>query len=278
MYARSALLGEPGKQKRPESDSMVTKLHKADTSAKSGRISKDPDARRLEIMAAALEQFASHGYERTSVQSITESVGVAKGLFYHYFKSKADLLNQMVEWQADDFFASLPDHAELMEGDPLSKMRDVIGRIVQWKFEDIKPLTLAYVETMYSEQNTILRLKLSREYMFRLVPLFSEIIAEAVEEGLADAKDPETAAKMIFSLWLGLGDVLMELVLTLPGRPEVADELVGYMHSWEDAIERILGIESGTLQLYDYAYVRQVMLTLAAMDTGSHDLSKGDAS
>ena len=52
------------------------------------RIVKAPDVRRSELIACAQRLFYSMGYENTSVSDIVNEVGVAKGTFYYYFKSK----------------------------------------------------------------------------------------------------------------------------------------------------------------------------------------------
>ena len=47
---------------------------------------------RQRILAAAVDLFADHGYDATSVSQVISRAGVAKGGFYHHFASKADLL------------------------------------------------------------------------------------------------------------------------------------------------------------------------------------------
>lgn len=48
------------------------------------------------IFAAAATIIARHGYPKASIAKITDEAGVASGLFYYYFKSKDDLLNQVL--------------------------------------------------------------------------------------------------------------------------------------------------------------------------------------
>jgi len=55
------------------------------------RISKDGDIRKQELLDAALQLFYEKGYEKTSVNDIIEKVGVSKGAFYYYFKSKEEV-------------------------------------------------------------------------------------------------------------------------------------------------------------------------------------------
>ncbi|CAB3923510.1 TetR/AcrR family transcriptional regulator [Achromobacter ruhlandii] len=45
-----------------------------------------------ELMAAAEDLFVRQGVEATTIDQIVAQAGVAKGTFYHYFSSKADVL------------------------------------------------------------------------------------------------------------------------------------------------------------------------------------------
>ena len=47
---------------------------------------------RQQIIDAAFELFAEIGYQKTSVSAIAKNAGVSKGLIYHYFDSKEDVL------------------------------------------------------------------------------------------------------------------------------------------------------------------------------------------
>lgn len=48
--------------------------------------------RRHEILTAAKKLFYRHGFTGTSMAAIAEQAGISKGLIYHYFSSKEDLL------------------------------------------------------------------------------------------------------------------------------------------------------------------------------------------
>lgn len=61
--------------------------------------------RRDEIIAVAMRLFFEHGYEATSVRMIMDAVGGEIGMFYHYFKSKDALFNQVAERFFLDFEA-----------------------------------------------------------------------------------------------------------------------------------------------------------------------------
>lgn len=52
--------------------------------------------RKLQIMEAALEVFASEGYHKASIAQIAKKAQISKGLMYNYFKSKEELLKAVL--------------------------------------------------------------------------------------------------------------------------------------------------------------------------------------
>ena len=60
------------------------------------------EARKMEIVKAALELFFEKGYEGTSVRMIQERIGKQVGGFYYYFDSKDDVFDAALDF----FFAS----------------------------------------------------------------------------------------------------------------------------------------------------------------------------
>ncbi len=53
--------------------------------------------RKTQIMQVALELFAEVGYANTSISKIASTAAISKGLLYNYFKSKEDLLRQIMD-------------------------------------------------------------------------------------------------------------------------------------------------------------------------------------
>ena len=54
------------------------------------------EEKRREIVTAAQELFEEHGYERTSMSMISERVGGSKATLYGYFRSKEDILQEVL--------------------------------------------------------------------------------------------------------------------------------------------------------------------------------------
>jgi AcrR family transcriptional regulator len=49
------------------------------------------------IQAVALELFAVHGYERTSLREIAEVLGITKAALYYHFRTKEDILASLTD-------------------------------------------------------------------------------------------------------------------------------------------------------------------------------------
>jgi len=60
-----------------------------------------------EIVDAAKALFYERGYTRTSFSDIVALTGIRRGNIYHYFKTKEEILDAVVERHADDFRALL---------------------------------------------------------------------------------------------------------------------------------------------------------------------------
>ena len=65
------------------------------------------DARREEIVAVARELFEEQGLSKTSVKDITDRVGVARSLFYHYFANKDEVVSAVLDSLIDDYLEAL---------------------------------------------------------------------------------------------------------------------------------------------------------------------------
>ncbi|RNB89469.1 TetR/AcrR family transcriptional regulator [Brevibacillus fluminis] len=57
--------------------------------------------RRQEILQAAILVYADKGYAASEIGEIAERAGLARGLVYHYFKSKQALFRELYEYMMD---------------------------------------------------------------------------------------------------------------------------------------------------------------------------------
>lgn len=121
------------------------------------------------FLAASLKVFCRKGYHASSMQDIANEAGVSKGLFYHYFLSKEDILVQLVE-------ARLQRWTPLVEG--LEATADVNKRflfLVNFVLEELeaKTLELRFFNALYlSEEGVLAIAKGLRKFDMQFERLF----------------------------------------------------------------------------------------------------------
>jgi AcrR family transcriptional regulator len=72
------------------------------------RFEKLPAERRRAVLDAALAEFATHGYRKSSLNAIIASAEVSKGALYYWFADKADLFQTVLEDLMGEMLAAGP--------------------------------------------------------------------------------------------------------------------------------------------------------------------------
>jgi AcrR family transcriptional regulator len=83
------------------------------------------DPPRKQMLAAAIDCFARHGYQGTSIDRIAREVGVTKGALYYHFRDKEDLLFAAVTERVGEFERKVLRDVEPAR-DALSTLRRVV--------------------------------------------------------------------------------------------------------------------------------------------------------
>ncbi len=212
------------------------------------RITKEYHERKNEILDTAQEIFLTKGYKQTSVESIIKKVGVAKGTFYYYFKSKEDLLDKLVKRIADKIQIEIKKIVEKKDLDAISKLEKAYSVAGNIKLENIQLIKLM-LKILYKKDNLILRYKVYKSNVELVVPEFAKIIEQGVKEKLFNTPYPYEAARLFFELGSILGDAISKLLLELEEKPENMDKMVKEIEVYEDAMERILGAKKGAINI-----------------------------
>ena len=88
--------------------------------------------RQEEILAAAFEVFAAHGYEATRIDEVARQAGIAKGTIYLYFRDKEQLfravVRSLVQKRFDAIAGSFQGTAEQLLRELLSRMYSQVVR------------------------------------------------------------------------------------------------------------------------------------------------------
>src|SRR5512143_2481140 len=77
------------------------------------------------VRAVATRSFADHGYHRTSLHQVAESVGIQKASLFHYFASKEALYRAVLE-EGHDQIEAVIRRVLASGGDWLARARALI--------------------------------------------------------------------------------------------------------------------------------------------------------
>lgn len=158
------------------------------------RVVKKPHVRRAEILEIANQLFQTKGYESTSVEEIVQTVGVAKGTFYHYFKSKEEILAVL----AQDMVITLAEHYQAIANDPQQNAIDKFRLILSEQYsEDITELNL--VDDLHRPENRELHERNNIETIRVLGPILAEIVEQGQQEGVFQVENPLATIQFILA-------------------------------------------------------------------------------
>jgi len=222
------------------------------------RIVKEYAERKKEIMDTAQALFYQNGYANTSVNFIIESIGISKGTFYHYFKSKEDLLDKIV----DEFTKEIMLKLELVVNDnsldAISKLNEFYRQAGMYKAENID-IIKTLVNALYNDKNLLLRYKMNNQSVEILIPLMSEIFEQGKNEGSFDIEHPIEIARIVLLFGTSLGEYNAKLMMSLNKNPDNIEEMKKHFNIYQTSVQRILGAPEGSIELFDEEIVNAIM-------------------
>ena len=215
---------------------------------------KEYAARRNEIIDVVQQLVYTKGYEQMTIQDILDDLHISKGAFYHYFDSKGAVLEALVERMV--VVEVIPLLMPIMQ-DPhltaLEKLNRYFDTAVRWKTAK-KTFMLELLRVWLADENAIVRQKLFTMSVKRVTPLLTEIIRQGIQEGVFTTSYPDQVCHVINYILQGLGDTIIELLLSSETNRDAArieSGVTAYSAALTDALERVLGAPRGSLNLID---------------------------
>ena len=153
------------------------------------RTTKTTEARRLEIIETARRLFRDRGFSNTPVDAIIKEMGVAKGTFYYYFKSKEEVLEAIVDRTLDQIVEMAEQVADDASINALTKMERLLSNS-QLGDEDIQEETNAVAEYLHLPANRELHEVTNVQTVLRLSPVLAKIVEQGNDENVFDAQRP----------------------------------------------------------------------------------------
>ena len=212
-------------------------------------MNKKPEVRRLELILAAKELFEKKGYANTSVEAIIQKVGVAKGTFYYYFKSKKDILSALTQHIGDEMIKILKNIADDKHLNAVDKLKQML---VGPQKKSISELFI--MDLLHKPDNRELQEQLNILTIQHIAPLIAQVLEQGNQEGVFNIKNPVETIQIIlagsqFVLDSGLFEWDQKKRLLL-------------LATLQTMFEQLSGVRQGTLSF---------ITEIEAENRGSHD-------
>ena len=147
------------------------------------------------IFETSMKLFAEKGYEATSVEEITATVGVAKGTLYYHFSSKEEIFNFLVEEgmkllhnSIDIKTAKFPNYIDKIKAIILIQIKIVV------KYENLIKILLSQF------WGNEARNQICKKHILEYISKIEDIVKEGIEAGQIKQGNPQVIASEIYGL------------------------------------------------------------------------------
>ena len=147
------------------------------------------------IFETSMKLFAEKGYENTSIEEITATVGVAKGTLYYHFASKEEIFNFLVS-EGVKLLQNSVDIKTSKYHNYIDKIKAIVLiqiKIVA-KYENI--ITIILSQFWGTEQ----RNKKCQNLVYEYIGQIEKIVQEGIEKGEIKEGDTRAIASEIYGL------------------------------------------------------------------------------
>ena len=235
------------------------------TDARPKRLRMSPDARRADILDAALALFYSRGWDHVTVADVLQEAGISKGGFYHHFTAKEDLLDGLIARFTAEALAAAEAVRDATTGTALDRFNAFLaetGRFTAARVPQIKFL----IDVMLRPGNDLLFHRITAATNAAARPVLREMIAQGVADGSFDVPDIDLVTETIVAMSAGRRQHLLDAVADIDrGDLDAAVARLDRRMVGEGVvIDRLLGLRAGTVVLCNAGEHRRMLEAIAA--------------
>jgi len=219
-------------------------------------LTQEGNKRKSALLDIALDLFSAKGYIDTPIQEIISAAGVSKGAFYHYFKSKEEVLDQIIDRYIIEIIELSNRIADNPKLSALEKYKLLFTEI-QLKRAANREKFKFLLKMLLSEKNCLFINRYTEKSIRMTISPYSKILAQGMREGIFKINNPEETAELIIRFGTLYRTKLSKIYEQVSNTPEIKKEIPGLIEFMQDTVERLLGVTSGTFDFIADSYKRQ---------------------
>ncbi|AJI11758.1 MULTISPECIES: TetR/AcrR family transcriptional regulator [Bacillus cereus group] len=159
------------------------------------RIIKEYEERRKEILETAERLFLTKGYTKTTVNDILKEIGIAKGTFYHYFKSKEEVMDEIIMRIIKEDVAK----AKVIVSNRNIPVLEKLFRVLMEQSPKSGDIKDKMIEQFHQPNNAEMHQKSLVQSIIHLSPVLTEILEQGIEEGIFSTSYPQETIELLLS-------------------------------------------------------------------------------
>ncbi|AGE78270.1 TPA: TetR/AcrR family transcriptional regulator [Bacillus thuringiensis] len=159
------------------------------------RIVKEYEERRKEILETAERLFLTKGYTKTTVNDILKEIGIAKGTFYHYFKSKEEVMDEIIMRIIKEDVTK----AKRIVSNPDIPVLDKLFKILMEQSPKSGDVKEKMIEQFHQPNNAEMHQKSLVQSIIHLSPVLTEVLEQGIEEGIFSTPYPQETIELLLS-------------------------------------------------------------------------------
>ncbi len=159
------------------------------------RIIKDPEERKSEILDTAEMLFCTKGYSKTTVNDILNEVGIAKGTFYYYFKSKEEVMDAIITRIIDNDI----NIAKKIALNPEIPVLEKFFQILMSQRPKVGDSKEKVIQQFHLPNNAEMHQKTIVKTILNFTPILAEVVEEGVREGIFNTKYPKETIEFLIA-------------------------------------------------------------------------------
>ncbi|MEO2066208.1 MAG: TetR/AcrR family transcriptional regulator [Desulfurobacteriaceae bacterium] len=176
--------------------------------------------REEEILVRAKSLFSKRGFHSLTVSEIVDSLGIARGTFYLYFKNKDDVYRRVLERTVQEIEKNLK---VLPLERPLEQLRRNLLSVLKLIEEDRETASLIFYHPykLNSEFDEILE-----DFYGKVLSLIEGALLKGMEMGIVRECNVKVISRAIFGAFVEVGKGLLKG--ELQSAEEAVDELLSF--------------------------------------------------
>ena len=151
--------------------------------------------RSVEILETAERLFLAKGYTKTTVNDILKEIGIAKGTFYHYFKSKEEVMDEIIMRIIKEDVTK----AKRIVSNPDIRVLDKLFKILMEQSPKSGDVKEKMIEQFHQPNNAEMHQKSLVQSIIHLSPVLTEVLEQGIEEGIFSTPYPQETIELLLS-------------------------------------------------------------------------------